>query len=149
MTNHDEIRIRPEYIYCVIEEGGYPGDFDGEAYVTSPEDVIEFIMATSARSAKAEYRRRHSFVSNNLRARRISSDPSLYWHDDYGRYEDVWFAYRVGESGNCAAVDRHPEGWQYLIYDRNGTWWFVRRPAFYPTREKAMAAAVKELEAQP
>ena len=73
---------------------------------------------------------------------------SLEWHEGYGPGTNIWFAYRSDDSGNCAAVDLKSGGWQYLIYDRNGTWWFVRRPAFYPTREKAMAAAVKELEAQ-
>lgn len=78
----------------------------------------------------------------------MTNPPSLEWHEGYGPGTNIWFAHRYCYSGNCAAVDLKPGGWQYLIFDRNGTNWYVRRPGFYPTREEAMAAAVVELEAQ-
>ena len=46
---------------------------------------------------------------------------SLEWHEGYGPGTNIWFAHRYGYSGNCAAVDLKPGGWQYLIFDRNGT----------------------------
>lgn len=158
------------HVYCVTEPNGYPGDFDGENYVTPPEDRSEFVEARSAIGAKFGYRRLYhrgaDFASLTVRMLHAAEEAEIHarwererlttqyanepaqgprracnWHTEGGRYENVWFAHRPGDLGACAAVDEQPGGWQYLLFDRWEKKWFVRRPDFYPSREDAQAAA--------